>query len=93
MMDVSSIDAKMMLAFLSLMIISLVTDGQPSLGMNPRKPHRPCTTTQQCIFRYGMRWFCRGGSCERRPGNETMRNSNLARGSQRYLVWHIFIKS
>jgi len=86
MMDVSSIDAKMMLAFLSLMIISLVTDGQPSLGMNPRKPHRPCTTTQQCIFRYGMRWFCRGGSCERRPGNETMRNSNLARDSNSLLI-------
>merc|ERR1712135_4880 len=86
MIDVSSIDAKMMLALLSLMIISLAADGQPSLGMNPRKPHRPCTTTQQCIFRYGMRWFCRGGSCERRPGNETMRNSNLARDSNTLLI-------
>merc|ERR1712135_247604 len=86
MIDVSSIDAKMMLALLSLMIISLAADGQPSLGMNPRKPHRPCTTTQQCIFRYGMRWFCRGGSCERRPGNETMRNSNLARDSNSLLI-------
>jgi len=87
MMDVSSIDAKMMLAFLSLMIISLVTDGQPSLGMNPRKPHRPCTTTQQCIFRYGWGWFCRGGSCERRPDvNVTMRNSNFARDSNSLLI-------
>merc|ERR1712136_562398 len=86
MMDVSSINAKMTLVLLSLMIISLAADGQPSLGMNPRKPHRPCTTTQQCIFRYGMGWFCRGGSCERRPGNITMRNYNIARDSNSLLI-------
>ena len=85
-MDVSLINAKILLAVLTLMIISLAAEGGPSLGYNPRKPHRPCQTTQQCIFRYGMGWFCRGGSCERRPGNWTMRNSNVARGSQQYLV-------
>ena len=80
-MDESSINAKIMLAFLTLVIISLAAEGEPSLGNDPRKPHRPCTTTQQCIFRYGWGWVCRGGSCERRPGNWTMRNSNLARGN------------
>merc|ERR1712135_118844 len=86
-MDVSSINAKLMLAFLTLMMISLAADGQPSLGMNPRKPHRPCTTTQQCIFRYGWGWFCRGGSCERRPDvNVTMRNSSIARDSNSLLI-------
>ena len=85
-MDVSLIAAKMMLALLTLMIISLAAEGGPSLGNNPRKPHRPCTTTQQCVARYGWGWICRGGSCERRattrwPGNWTMRHSNFARGS------------